>query len=496
MKAKGHQSMVTEFSKLKTMKNLIPFALTFALIILGQTVFGQLENSIKRLIVPEEGGTISIQNNKGDTITLSIPRYALRDPVEIELTALNDTESCPIDSISFKGIKIEPHLLFYLPVKLEIRLNEEKKIARDIMIFRLNSPTEVKFQKTDTSGNNRLTCFLMSTSTYLAGVPSLQEINKIIEDNLNRPAPEPNSMEEQIQVYDMSLGLEESLRIFDPNGARNIRKNMINSMLVKIPEFLNQPVPVNPCGDYLQELLNLRFITNTIGSIIMSEMLDFEDFSFMTDEELESYLNDFYTENFGSVNNMDLFGELEISFQKKIDSFINNCPPLRTWEISIEHDENGYLDFMSTIPIKIKTNLTKRIVYKADNTIKDSVYLSSKVTVSFGDQHTYCYICQDGTYNTDFEYYIINGFVEEDGTIDFIGSYKKPPIITIQCNKNPEIDDDADCFLASLFRHTGDNSAMVSIWIEVLTKVPWNGGEFTYFFKENKVKVTIGLTRL
>jgi len=83
------------------------------------TTAGQ-DNSVSQFIEASQGGTITLQNSRGDEITLDIPPDALPSSTTITLTALDAPPANPISSNIFPGVFIEPQGLMLLePAELK-----------------------------------------------------------------------------------------------------------------------------------------------------------------------------------------------------------------------------------------------------------------------------------------------------------------------------------------------------------------------------------------
>lgn len=80
--------------------------------------------STSKLITPE-GGSIQLENHRGDVVTLEIPPRALRQEVTVTVTELTRAPGGLSVGNVFPGIQLEPEdLVFFKPARLEVQLAE------------------------------------------------------------------------------------------------------------------------------------------------------------------------------------------------------------------------------------------------------------------------------------------------------------------------------------------------------------------------------------
>jgi len=238
--------------------NAISFMPSVQLLLLGDK--SPLPKSTSILIDVLLGGSISIQNSRGDVVTLEVPANALRNTTNITLTSLDAPPINPIGSNIFPGVILEPDgLVLIKPATLRITLANplaEPALSRIFLLANQGLAVPISRQaETELTIEGEIFHF----SPYLGGVPTMKEINSLIIEILVRRGSMVTL--ELLYIVDDVFSFLELAKMQEALGRTDLADATRNSALGMLEErtlkSLDQPIPSNPCQDYRVALYHL-----------------------------------------------------------------------------------------------------------------------------------------------------------------------------------------------------------------------------------------------
>jgi hypothetical protein len=198
-----------------------------------------------------------VSNNQKEIIELMIPPYAVSEPTTITIIARDEPPDLSFSHIVFPGVDIEPGGTdFTKPVRLKVTVKDTMEAYQTTHLFQVVSPTKVRILGRQSRSETALAGQIFHLSTYMAATPTAEEAVSAIE---SPPTELPMaSLEEFRNTYDQLIEMADAyngLGRFDL-GASFF--DMASTLLQQFAEnFLSNPVPGDPCGDYLEALLYL-----------------------------------------------------------------------------------------------------------------------------------------------------------------------------------------------------------------------------------------------
>ena len=229
--------------------------------------------TLSQLVSSADGGTLTVQNFRGDTVVLKIPPNALPLNTTVSLTALAAAPASPVANTAFPGVDIGPDgLVLNLPARLTVTLANPGPDPLALSALYPITPRNIFLPLGGrvtvpgrTSGDIR------HFSAYMEGVPTADEIGLALL---------------QIKHGDIAAGpiLQKVLDIIDSFYAFNVFASMDETVGQTTPSdaqgfleeqalaFLGEPVPASPCGDYhkatylLFSVIN-KFLPDSISSV-------------------------------------------------------------------------------------------------------------------------------------------------------------------------------------------------------------------------------------
>lgn len=248
--------------------------LSAALVIFGceNPIFDPTPTS-KTATLDSSGGSISFTDPRGYSISINIPSGALKHFTAITVTSLSQHLVNPIGKNIFRGLTIEPKdLLLQEPATIEVGFPAAIPVNEGICLYRAAGADLVMplaGQEVD-SGSRRIIGGIYYFSQYAAGVPTEQEIVEQISRAKN--ASGLLSREQMISLASSGdcppagygwQGTNTTVRGFlywsqrlqemgNDGSAQGALDAAEQTLQEDIESFLQQGLPVNPCGRYLK----------------------------------------------------------------------------------------------------------------------------------------------------------------------------------------------------------------------------------------------------
>jgi len=202
------------------------------------------------------GGTISVKNHLGDTLTLEIPPAALDEDTSISVTALSNPLPSPIAQNLYPGALLEPEgLQFSQPVSVTISLHDALNNPNSGLLFWLKDSSLSLPIANQTRTPNSVAGQSFHFSPFYVALPTSAELAALIA---NVQANPPSTLDQTVadmelvndyvnaeltySSYCLSLGLDELSR-----AAQQTAAILITALALAVT---NAALPPDPCGLY------------------------------------------------------------------------------------------------------------------------------------------------------------------------------------------------------------------------------------------------------
>lgn len=203
------------------------------------------------------GGIITVQNSRGDTVSLEIPPNALSQSLDITLTALSNPPPNPIATNIFPGVTIIPDgVILGTPATLKVSFAASIPDPELSYLFYLIQPDYVLPIYRIMTSSETLSGHISHLSTFIAGQPTIAEVNaQAIKAATSHT--EPYTLQDIMDIVDAFETLGEMAAIL-PGGeavANDVLGKAKQLLEDNIESFMRQ-IPTNPCGEYLLTLIH------------------------------------------------------------------------------------------------------------------------------------------------------------------------------------------------------------------------------------------------
>ncbi len=237
-----------------------------ALFVIG----GGLESS---MTIGPEGGALQIENHLGDLIQLTIPPGAITTPTMVRLTTLAGAPPNPIARNVFPGVVIQPEgLRLHESASLSLTLADELNSPSTSLLLYVKDGGLVLPIGRQSVSKTTIEGLIHHFSTYTGGQPSGGEAASQAGKASNLPPPaDPYGWQDTYDVCDALFEWGEIVERTGGDGQQYIDK-AIEAAKRDAANFLEQPVPADPCGDYLDVLFKYAdlLMRLTSGSLVSS----------------------------------------------------------------------------------------------------------------------------------------------------------------------------------------------------------------------------------
>ena len=226
------------------------------------------------------GGEIDLSAPNGDTVQLIIPPFALPENTEISLATSSKPLDSPFGKNFFPGLSIEPEgLTLRLPAILTVSLANHA-FAPGERIFYLKGP-DLAFPlwQSQVTGNS-LTGKISHFSDYIGGSPSADEAQSqaAASGELGGEFPDDwrSSLEGNQALNEWGNGLNDMGMGDDASNAINeARERLMDDLECLMNLDCAPPVPLDPCGDYQQMLMQYFQQANLLAIDPESAMMQY-----------------------------------------------------------------------------------------------------------------------------------------------------------------------------------------------------------------------------
>ena len=216
-----------------------------------------------------QGGSVSVTNARGDVITLDIPAGSLKESTTITLSALTSPPANPFAANVFPGVIIEPEgLELGKDATLRIAFSAPVASPEQSLLFYLKRPDLAFAVGLGTASATELTGRLSHFSTYAASKPTASEAREQAERYFALITYDPYKWKDTRDAVVGVLNLANLVgRLGDLEKAEELMGRVTDAVARDTGNFLSQPVPQDPCFDYLDALLNFhRMFVKTGGN--------------------------------------------------------------------------------------------------------------------------------------------------------------------------------------------------------------------------------------
>ncbi|UCH15730.1 MAG: carboxypeptidase regulatory-like domain-containing protein [Bacteroidales bacterium] len=207
--------------------------------------------------IDSTGGIITVVNDRGDSITLDIPRYAIWNPTTISLTTHKTQPGNPIAENIFPGICITPAGLKLLqPATLKVNFATENPDTSSAALFLIRQSYFILPLGNQTVTDSTISGEIYHFSEIIGGEPTPDEATSQAGNAGGMNPSDPYGWEDTHDCVDALLWWAEFL-------TRNGRTEEGQECFDKAKEiaerdardFLDLAIPDDPCGEYLTALL-------------------------------------------------------------------------------------------------------------------------------------------------------------------------------------------------------------------------------------------------
>ena len=202
------------------------------------------------------GGTITVANSRYDSITLTVPRYALWEPTTITLTTLDTPPNNPVGNNLFPGVNISPAgFRPHRPVNLRVDFATTHADTNRSTLFYIKRSDFVlpigNCLVTDSSMEGAIYHF----SDFSAGNPSESEVINQAGIAAGGGALNPFDWQNTTEGVASLIRWAEILQSLGREAeAESARIKMKEILERDAGIFIDQPVPEDPGGSYMNAL--------------------------------------------------------------------------------------------------------------------------------------------------------------------------------------------------------------------------------------------------
>lgn len=227
--------------------------------------------------ISSEGGRIGLSNVNGDSVILVVPNEALSKKTNITMKILDDPPECQISNILFAGVILEPNdLILNKPALIKIKFLEDISQPETTTIFNILQNKQIRFKETKGISKSEICGEIVHFSTYAAGIPTLDEIDRlIIELILHKGDASALGV---LYLIDDVIGMLELAKYLEVTGksdkANDVRDNAMG-LLEENTYVILEHTPSEPCGQYQTSLDYLSLVVEEyLGGSDVSKLLN------------------------------------------------------------------------------------------------------------------------------------------------------------------------------------------------------------------------------
>ena len=219
------------------------------------------------VVIDSIGGSITVTDAVGDSITLIIPAYNIWDSTTITLTAFDTPPETPIAKNILPGIGITPAgLELTQPAFLKIKFINDIPDTSKAMLFLINQSDFVLPLGHLKVNKNLIVGEIYHFSDYFGGEPSNEEIEGQSTKGSGVSGDEFTNWNDTFtEIEGLLSWAEELMKLGDNEEAQRITDRAKEILDKAAKNFLNLPVPDEPCGWYKNQLI--KFAEAVFGLI-------------------------------------------------------------------------------------------------------------------------------------------------------------------------------------------------------------------------------------
>ena len=217
------------------------------------------------------GGSITVYNDRGYPVSISVPSGALSGPTNVTLTSLGSAPSNPVDKNLFAGVRLEPEgLLLHKAATLTVDFPSDTEISNTALavivdVRQSDLVLPIAEQECETSNGYRITGQVYSFSTYTVCEPTGTEIIDQVSRVRQaaglaarvagrRPDNCLSTGNEWQETYTTIKGLLQYggmlMALGNEAGGQGAIDAAAKILDKDINSFLKRTAPVDPCGSY------------------------------------------------------------------------------------------------------------------------------------------------------------------------------------------------------------------------------------------------------
>jgi len=260
----GYASIERTRTLLKGVNNVNNFTLVKA----GETASAAVDST---------GGRITVMNTRGDTISLTIPRYAIWQSTMITLTALTTQPQNPIGHNIFPGVSVTPAGLMLLqPAALTVSVATGILDTNAAALFAIRQSDFVLPIGRQTVSERTMYGELYHFSDIIGGAPTGDEATPQAGKAGDMKPSDPYGWEDTHDCVDALLWWAEFLtrsgRTEEGQECFDKAKEIVER---DAGDFLGLPMPDDPCGEYLTALLKFaELVCLVVGGDLERQIQD------------------------------------------------------------------------------------------------------------------------------------------------------------------------------------------------------------------------------
>jgi len=217
--------------------------------------------------IDSTGGTITVVNSHGDTISLKIPHYAIWEPTTITLTTFDTPPENPIAQTIFPGVNLSPTgFKLHQAATLTIVFAAITPDTNMATLFFIQQSDFILALSNQQVAEHSIKGEIYHFSDLAVGEPSESEINGQADKATDYDLPsDPYNWEEIFDRIETILWWAEKMELLgDLDGANQKIQVATDIARQAANNFLTMPIPDDPCGDYLETLLKYTEMVNKL----------------------------------------------------------------------------------------------------------------------------------------------------------------------------------------------------------------------------------------
>lgn len=224
-------------------------------------------SSTTKTITTASGGTLEISDKNGNQIKLIIPPFAVNDTTEITLEILNSVKPNPFSQNILPTLRILPDgLKLDSATTIKVIFSSDISDTAKTVLYYSKQSNLAHLLKSRWLNSRTIEASIFHFSEYGGAVPTGDEI--VSQSQNVSQEPESDIWDWQ-SFYDMIkclLKYEEMLNLYaEDDMADELHEKIVQKVTARVINFMNQPIPEDPCGFYLKTLFKYHEMAILIG---------------------------------------------------------------------------------------------------------------------------------------------------------------------------------------------------------------------------------------